>query len=174
MPDLVVQLLPLALTPLASLVPNNIQRCFILTLGVLYFAVFVVLPNRPSIRLRKLVKEIERTLAIHAMAVQELEGDPCFVAEASLRVAQIKLRESVLRTRVLHGGDVAWRRYPQYLRGLLIHIGECQRDTQQVAALMMSMIEASRQKKYTEDIAQRQTILQTVFLKSIREPEIHV
>ncbi|KAK7019934.1 hypothetical protein R3P38DRAFT_2971401 [Favolaschia claudopus] len=168
MPDLVVQLLPLALTPLAGLIPNKFQRCFVLLLAVLYFTIFVVLPNRPSIRLQKLEKEIDKTLEIHAMAVQELEGDPCFVAEASLRVAQIKLRESVLRTKVLDGGDVAWERYPQYLRGLWIHIGECQRDTQQVGALMTSMVEAGRQRRYTEDIAQRQTILETVFLKSIR------
>ncbi|KAK7042276.1 hypothetical protein R3P38DRAFT_2889490 [Favolaschia claudopus] len=174
MPDLVVQLLPLALTPLAGLVPNNIQRSFILTLAVLYFTIFVVLPNRPSIRLQKLEKEIDDTLKIHAMAVQELEGDPCFVAEASLRVAQIKLRESVLRAKVLGGGDVAWRRYPQYLRGLSINIGGCQRDAQKVGALMMTVVEFGRQRKYTEDIAQRQTILETVFLKSIREPAVHV
>ncbi|KAK7042268.1 hypothetical protein R3P38DRAFT_2889445 [Favolaschia claudopus] len=134
MPDLVVQLLPLALTPLAGLIPGQYPA---------------------FIRLQKLEKEIDRTLEIHAMAVRDL------------RVTQVRMKfgakesncgESVLRAKVLGGGDVAWRGYPQYLRGLSIHIGGCQRDARKVGALMMA----------TEDIAQRQTLLETVFLKSIQ------
>jgi hypothetical protein len=88
MPDLIVQLLPLALTPLAALVPTGIQRWLILTLAALYFGGFVVLPNLPSVRLKKLEKYIDETVQVHAIAVQELEKDPRFVTETSLRVAR--------------------------------------------------------------------------------------
>ena len=88
MPDLIVQLLPLALTPLAALVPNGIQRCIILAFATLYFGGLVVLLNLPSVRLRKLEQYIEETVKIRATAVQELERNPRFVIETGLRLAQ--------------------------------------------------------------------------------------
>jgi hypothetical protein len=88
MPDLTIQLLPLALTPLAALVPNGIQRWVILTLAALYFSGFVVLPNLPSVKLKNLEQFIDETVKIHAIAVQELEKDPRFVTETSWRVAR--------------------------------------------------------------------------------------
>ncbi|KAJ7792245.1 hypothetical protein B0H14DRAFT_3499447 [Mycena olivaceomarginata] len=132
MPDLIVQLLPLALTPLAALVPTGIQRWLILTLAALYFGGFVVLPNLPSVRLKKLEKYIDETVQVHAIAVQELEKDPRFVTETSLRVARIKLSESILRTKTLSGKDVAWKKYAQHLRGLSFHVDECQKDVQEI------------------------------------------
>jgi hypothetical protein len=88
MPELILQLLPLALTPLAALVPNGIQRCVVLAFAALYFGVFVVLPNLPSVRLKKLEQYIEETVNIHAIAVQELDKYPRFITETSLKLAQ--------------------------------------------------------------------------------------
>ncbi|KAJ7326225.1 hypothetical protein DFH08DRAFT_335090 [Mycena albidolilacea] len=132
MPDLIVQLLPLALTPVAAVVPNGIQRWLILTLAALYFGGFVVLPNLPSVRLKKLEKYIDETVQVHTIAVQELENDPRFVTETSWRVARIKLSVSILRTKTLGGKDVPWNNYPQHLRGLLFHVGECQRNVHEI------------------------------------------
>ena len=88
MPDLILQLLPLVLTPLAALVPKGTQRCIILGLAALYFSAFVVRPNLPSVRMRKLEGDIAETVKIHAIAVQELDRNPRFTTEASLRLAQ--------------------------------------------------------------------------------------
>jgi hypothetical protein len=88
MPELILQLLPLALTPLTALVPSVVQRCIILAFAALYFGVFVVLPNFPSVRLKKLEQYIEETMKIHAIAVQELDKNPRFVTETSLKLAQ--------------------------------------------------------------------------------------
>ncbi len=88
MPELIVQLLPLALTPLAALVPENTQRYAILAFAALYFCVAIVLPNLPGIRLKKLERYIEETVKIHAIAVEDLDSNPHFITETSLRLAQ--------------------------------------------------------------------------------------
>lgn len=89
MPEqLIIQMLPLALTPLAALVPNGIQRYTILGLAALYFGACVVLPNLPSARMKKLEQYIDETAKIHAVVVRELDKNPRFIAEASLRLAQ--------------------------------------------------------------------------------------
>ncbi|KAJ7847650.1 hypothetical protein B0H13DRAFT_1907221 [Mycena leptocephala] len=174
MPELILQLLPLALTPLAALVPNVVQRCIILAFVAFYFGVFVVLPNLrlPSVRLKKLEQYIEETMKIHAIAVQELERNPRFISETSLKLAHIKLSESVLRTKMLGGKDIIWKKYVQHLRGLLFHIGECQRDVQDIRTSILMVLECNRQRRYTEDIAQRRSTLDTTFLNPVHSRSI--
>ncbi|KAJ6588553.1 hypothetical protein B0H19DRAFT_1248194 [Mycena capillaripes] len=174
MPELIFQLLPLALTPLTALVPNGIQRCIVLALAALYFGGFVVLPNIPSVRLKKLEQYIEETAKIHAIAVQELDKDPRFVTEMSLRLAQVKLSESFLRTKTFNGKNVAWKRYAQYLRGLFFHIGDCQKDVHGIRMSMLMALECNRQRRYTEDIAQRQSTLDTAFANPVHNPCTYV
>ncbi|KAF7342069.1 hypothetical protein MVEN_01794200 [Mycena venus] len=164
MPDLLVQLLPLALTPLAALVPNGIQRCVILAFAALYFGGFVVLPNLPSVRFKKLEQFIDETVKIHATAIRELDKNPRFVTESSLRVAQIQLSESILRTRILSCKDIAWKKYVQHLRSLSMQIGVCHRDVKEIRTSLLMALECNRQRRYTEDIAQRRTTLDTAFL----------
>ncbi|KAJ6511465.1 hypothetical protein C8R47DRAFT_1095167 [Mycena vitilis] len=159
MPQLILQLLPLALTPLAALVPNDIQRCVILTLAALYFCGLVVRLNLPGVKLEKLEQCIEETVKIHVIAVQELDKDPRFVVEANLKLAQIKFAESVLRTTRLGGKDITWGRYVQHLRGLSFHIGECQRDVEDIRMSLLMALESNRQRRYTADIALRRSTL---------------
>jgi hypothetical protein len=45
---------------------------------------------------------------------------------------RIKLSVSILRTKTLGGKYVPWKNYPQHLRGLLFHVGECQRDVHEI------------------------------------------
>ncbi|KAJ7120970.1 hypothetical protein C8R44DRAFT_787096 [Mycena epipterygia] len=172
-------MLPLALTPLAALVPNGIQRYIILALAALYFGACVVLPNLPSSRMKKLEQYIDETAKIHAMAVRELDKNPRFIAEASLRLAQVKFAESVLRSKTLGAKDIPWKQYAQYLRCLSLHIGACQRDVHDIrASLLVSIhsLECNRQRRYTEDITQRRTTLDTVFLggSSVNDPGTYV
>ncbi|KAF7342076.1 hypothetical protein MVEN_01794900 [Mycena venus] len=168
MPDLIFQLLPLVLTPLAALVPNGIQRWIILAFAVLYFAGFIVLPNLPGTRLKKLEKCIGETVKIHATAIRELDNYPHFVTDTSLRVARIKLSESILRTRMLGGRNIAWKKYAQHLRDLSFHISECQRDVQEIRTSILMALECDRQRRYTEDIAQRRRTLDTAFLNPVQ------
>ncbi|KAJ7792252.1 hypothetical protein B0H14DRAFT_2932011 [Mycena olivaceomarginata] len=161
MPDLTVQLLPLALTPLAAVVPNGIQRWVILTLAALYFGGICQ-------------QYIDETVKVHAIAVQELEKDPRFVTETSLRVARIKLSESILRTKTLSGKDVAWKKYAQHLRGLSFHVDECQKDVQEIRIAILMTLECNRQQRFTEDIAQRRAILDKAFLNPVQDSFMHV
>ncbi|KAJ7614621.1 hypothetical protein DFH06DRAFT_1129201 [Mycena polygramma] len=163
MSELVFQLLPLALTPLAALVPQGIQRSIILALTTLYFAGFVVLPNLPTVRLRKLEQYIEETFRVHAVAAQELEKDPRFVVEMSLRLAQVKFSESDLRMKTLDSEDIPWRKYPQHLRGLSFRLSECQRDIRDIHMSILIALERNRQRTYTEDVLRKQTTLDTAF-----------
>ncbi|KAJ7846107.1 hypothetical protein B0H14DRAFT_2584393 [Mycena olivaceomarginata] len=163
MPDLTVQLLPLALTPLAAVVPNGIQRWVILTLAALYFGGFVVLPNLPSVKLKKLEQYIDETVKIHAIAVQELEKDPRFVTETSLRVARgvpgLSCRSPSFARRPSVAKIVAWKKYAQHLRGLSFHVDECQKDVQEIRIAIL---------RFTEDIAQRRAILEKAFLNPVQ------
>ncbi|KAJ7701841.1 hypothetical protein B0H17DRAFT_1044905 [Mycena rosella] len=164
MPELIFQLLPLALTPLAAVVPNGVQRCIILGLAVLYFGVFVVRPNLPSVRMKKLEQYIDETVNMHAISVQELDKNPRFTAEASWRLAKIKFSESVLRSKTLAAKQIAWKDYIQYLRWLSSHIAKCQDDVQDIRTLILATLESNRQRRYMDDIVQRQTTLETVFV----------
>ncbi|KAJ6591199.1 hypothetical protein DFH09DRAFT_1273846 [Mycena vulgaris] len=166
MPELILQLLPLALTPLAALVPKGIQRCIILGLAVVYFSGFVVRPNLPSVRMKKLEKYIDETVKIHTIAIRELQESPRFTTEASLRLAQVKFSESVMRSKILAAKDIAWKEYIQYLRFLSFHISQCQENVQDIRNLILVTLESNRQRRYMEDIAQRRTTLETVFLSS--------
>ncbi|KAJ7026540.1 hypothetical protein C8F04DRAFT_1267909 [Mycena alexandri] len=164
MPDLVLQLLPLALAPLAALVPNGVQRGIIFTAAGLYFGGFVVLPNLPSAKMKNLERSIEDTVQIHATAVRELEKNPRFVTELSLRLVQLKFAESTIRSKILTSKDIAWRGYVQHLRGLSVHISECERDARDIRTVALMALECNRQTRYAEDIAQKRTILDTAFL----------
>ncbi|KAJ7777935.1 hypothetical protein DFH07DRAFT_796723 [Mycena maculata] len=162
-PQSVIQLLPLALTPLAALVPNGIQRGIVLGLAGLYFGGFVVLPNIPSVRMKKLEKHINETVELHAIAIREVDTNPRFVTETSLRLAQIRISESVLRSRMLGARDITWTEYIEHIRCLSFHIGECQREVRDVRTAILTTLESNRQRRYKEDIAQRRTTLDTVF-----------
>ncbi|KAJ7507371.1 hypothetical protein B0H11DRAFT_201745 [Mycena galericulata] len=165
MPELFLQLLPLALAPLVALVSNGIQRGIILGLAGAYIGWLVLRLNLPNVRMQKLEKYIEDTIEIHATAVRELERDPRFVTETGLRLAQVKLYESVLRSKQISGKDIGWKGYLKHLRCLSFHIGECQREVQNVRTLILATLESSRQRGYKEDIIQRQTTLDTMYLR---------
>ncbi|KAJ7120969.1 hypothetical protein C8R44DRAFT_787091 [Mycena epipterygia] len=169
-------MLPLALTPLAALVSNGIQRYIILALSALYFGTCVVLPNLPSARMKKLEQYIDETAKIHAVAVRELDKNPRFIAEASLRLAQVKFAESVLRSKTLGAKDIPWKQYAKYLRCLSLHISACQRDVHDIRASLLMTLECNRQRRYTEDITQRRTTLDTAFLggSSVNDPGTYV
>jgi hypothetical protein len=38
---------------------------------------------------------------------------------------------------MIGGKDIVWKEYVQHLRGLLFHIGECQRDVQDIQTSIM-------------------------------------
>ncbi|KAJ7757135.1 hypothetical protein B0H16DRAFT_679273 [Mycena metata] len=164
MSELVLQFLPLVLAPLAALVPNGVQRYIILALVALSFGAFVVKPNLPSIRMKKLKQFVEETVEIHAVAIKELEKHPRFVTETSLRLAQLRLSESSLRSKMLSSKDVKWRECVRHLRGLSCNISECQRNAQDIQTAIQMALECTRQRRYTEDIAHRRTTLDTAFL----------
>ncbi|KAJ7481726.1 hypothetical protein FB451DRAFT_1236965 [Mycena latifolia] len=165
MPELILQLLPLALTPLAALVPNVVQRCIILGLVVVYFAAFVVRPNLPSVRMKSLEQYIDETVNIHGIAVRELDKNPRFTAEVSLKLAQVKFSESVLRSKILASKDIPWKEYVPYLKWLSFRIGQCQENVRDIRTLILVTLESNRQRRYMDDIAQRRlTTLETVFL----------
>ncbi|KAF8178123.1 hypothetical protein K438DRAFT_1278886 [Mycena galopus ATCC 62051] len=169
MPDLIVQLVPLALTPLAALVPNGIQRCVILASGGLYFAGVVALSNLPSVRLKKLEQSIDEIVKLQAIAVQELDKNPRFVTEISLRIAQVKLSESILRTKAFSGKDIVWGEYAQHLRGLWLHFNKCHRSVTEIRLSILMALECNRRREYTQDIAQRQAIFESAFLSPVQD-----
>ncbi|KAJ6618718.1 hypothetical protein B0H10DRAFT_1947347 [Mycena sp. CBHHK59/15] len=155
MPDLLAQLLPLAPTPLVAFIPSNTVRYIALGFAVVYFGGCVVRPGLPSVKMKQLEEYIEETSKIYAKAIRELERNPLFAAQAGLQLAQVKFSESVLRSKTLGAKDVAWRDYFEHLRCLSFYIDECQRQARELA------LEADRQKRYMEDIAQRRTTLDT-------------
>ncbi|KAJ7031555.1 hypothetical protein C8F04DRAFT_1185726 [Mycena alexandri] len=115
-------------------------------------------------RMKKLEQFVEETTEIHAVAVKELDKHPRFVTETSLWLAQLKLSESSLRSKMLSSKDVKWRGYVHHLRGLSCNISECQRTAQDIQTAIRMALECTRQRRYTEDIAHRRTTLDTAFL----------
>ncbi|KAJ7777937.1 hypothetical protein DFH07DRAFT_766158 [Mycena maculata] len=138
MPELIIQLLPLALTPPAALVPSGVQRGIVMGFAGLYFGGFVVLPNTPSVRMKKLEKYINETVDLHAIAIREVDRNPRFVTETSLRLAQIRLSESVIRSRMLGARDITAMEYIKHLRCLSFCIGGCQREVRDVRTSILS------------------------------------
>ncbi|KAJ7173129.1 hypothetical protein C8R43DRAFT_1119931 [Mycena crocata] len=166
MSEFVLQLLPFVLTSITALVPNDIQRGAIWGLSLLYFGGFVLWLHHPSVRMSKLEKCIDETAQIHTVAFQELKENPRFVAETALRLVQTKLSKSILRSKMLSAKDIAWKEYIQYLRHLSCYIGECQREIQDIQTVILLSLESGRQERYMQDIAQKRTTLNTVFLSS--------
>ncbi|KAJ7242093.1 hypothetical protein C8J57DRAFT_1368420 [Mycena rebaudengoi] len=164
-PDLFAQLMPLTLTPLAAFIPNAIVRDTALGLSVIYFGVFVVHLNLPSTKMKQLEKRVQDVSNIHTVLIRELEThNPRSTTEASLQLAQIKLSESVLKSKALGVKDIKWNDYFQYLRSLLFHIDECLRDIGNFRSSMLMALESNRQIRYMEDIGQRRSTLDTMFL----------
>lgn len=87
-PELLIELLPLTVTPFAAFISSAVARNLVWGLSAIYFCVFVVRPNLPSRQLKDLENHVEDTSHIHDMAIRELRHDPYFMAEAGLRLAQ--------------------------------------------------------------------------------------
>ncbi|KAJ6618712.1 hypothetical protein B0H10DRAFT_1225712 [Mycena sp. CBHHK59/15] len=140
-----------------AFIPSNTVRYIALGFAVIYFGGCVVHPGLPSVKMKQLEEYIEETSKIYAKAIPELERNPLFTAQAGLELAQVKFSESVLRSKTLGAKDVAWRDYFEHLRCLSFYIDECQRQAREVRTSVLLALEADRQKRYMEDIAQRRT-----------------
>ncbi|KAJ7290942.1 hypothetical protein C8J57DRAFT_1270877 [Mycena rebaudengoi] len=113
--------------------------------------------------MKQLGEHIQDIAKIHSIAVQDLEHNPHFTTESGLRIRQIKLSESVLRSKTLSAKDIKWKVYPQYFKCLWCNIEECHRQVRDIRTSMLLEMEANYQRKYTMDILQRKATLETMF-----------
>ncbi|KAJ7291029.1 hypothetical protein C8J57DRAFT_1211562 [Mycena rebaudengoi] len=104
-PKLLIQIWPLATTPLAAFIPNSVVRDVVSVFAFIYFGAFVMRLNLPDARIKQL-GDIQDITEIHNIAVQKLEHNPHFMMELGLRMRQIEFSESALRSRTLSSKDI--------------------------------------------------------------------
>ncbi|KAJ6623604.1 hypothetical protein B0H10DRAFT_2213291 [Mycena sp. CBHHK59/15] len=149
------QLQSLILLVFLSLIPYNALRYTILGIGATIAMVYAVHTKRPSTLLRQLedtIQEIEKL--IHSAKLQCARDQFNLAAE----VDRIKLSVSEIRCCILESEHITWKKY----RLLSKRILECKQDVRKIRITVQLTVEAERQRKYTEDIHETQTILTTI------------
>ncbi|KAJ6591203.1 hypothetical protein DFH09DRAFT_1420203 [Mycena vulgaris] len=119
------QLLTIAPVSLIPFIPDGLLRNITLGLAVFGCAAYFLCQNSPSCRVCRLEGSMKEIDELFSSAVEECSRDPHFMAEGGLRLAGVRYRISIIRTKRLNTKHIPWRNYVFYLQDLIQSIREC-------------------------------------------------
>ncbi|KAK7048724.1 hypothetical protein R3P38DRAFT_2764640 [Favolaschia claudopus] len=138
-----------------SLIPNNTLRYMavgvVAGVGVLYAGHL----GRPSVQLRYLQVVIKETEDMIQEAKQLCSLDLLAITEESVKLLEVKRSASIIQCHILNLRTLDWKNY----RLLSRDIRQSTEKVKEIAIAVQLIIEAERQRKFTEDIKATQVVL---------------
>ncbi|KAK7048731.1 hypothetical protein R3P38DRAFT_2871180 [Favolaschia claudopus] len=138
-----------------SLIPNDTLRYTAIGLAAGAGIGYAVHLKRPSIQLNRLEIFIKGTEEIILAAKGSCLRDVLSLAEESIKLLEVKRSASVIQCRILDVNRLTWKQYRILCRDIIQAVERVKR----VRTTVQLIVEAERQRKFTEDIATTQTVL---------------
>ncbi|KAJ7088272.1 hypothetical protein C8R44DRAFT_861663 [Mycena epipterygia] len=145
---------------LVSLIPNNNIRYAMLGLGASITVLYGVNLQRPSVRLAHLEHNVGHTVEMIQEAKSLCPRDRYNIMEEEGCLLKVLRAMCILRSTLLVMPAVAW--IPDELnnyRRLRRDIYQCEQEVKRIQIAVQLIVEAERQRKYTEDICEIQAII---------------
>ncbi|KAJ7141477.1 hypothetical protein C8R44DRAFT_867097 [Mycena epipterygia] len=158
MRDKLTSQLPPILLESLSLIPNHALRYTLLGITACLTLLYVVHLKRPPTQLRELEDVIKETEGIIRDAKLYCARDLLALAEKGVRLLEVKRSESMIQCRILEANTLTWNQY----RVLSRDIVECVKTVKNIQTTVQLIVEAERQRKFTADINETETIVTSV------------
>ncbi|KAJ7213963.1 hypothetical protein GGX14DRAFT_444706 [Mycena pura] len=138
-----------------SLIPNHAIRLAALAVSLAMGLVYIMYVKYPSTQLAQLEAIIEKT----EQAIQDAGAyccmDPFILAEANLRLLEVKFSASSIRCHIPESRASIWKKYYRLSR----EIYACTQVISKVLIAVQLIVEANHQRKYAADIHAARTAL---------------
>ncbi|KAJ7859904.1 hypothetical protein B0H13DRAFT_1901261 [Mycena leptocephala] len=151
------QLLPLFIGSL-SLIPNDTLRYSALLLAAGLGLIYVLHLKRPSVQLRQLDDTINKTEEIIQNAKALCSRDLLRLIAEGVCLLEIQRSASIIQCRILETNTFTWKIY----RLLSRDIADCAKGVKKIRITVQLIVEAERQRKFTDDINATEAFLTSV------------
>ncbi|KAJ7490470.1 hypothetical protein FB451DRAFT_1389257 [Mycena latifolia] len=131
-------------------------HCFVIAACIALL--YVIHLKRPSTQLNQLEDTIQQTEGNVRDAKLHCPRDLLSLTEGGLRLLEVKRSTSIIRCRMLETLTLTWKQY----RILSRDISNCAKDLEKIRTAVQLVVEAERQRKYTDDINETQAMLTTL------------
>ncbi|KAJ7490504.1 hypothetical protein FB451DRAFT_621190 [Mycena latifolia] len=153
--NLVSQLQSSILLGALSLIPNDTLRYTFLVIIICIALLYIVHLKRPSTQLSQLDNIVQTTEAIICEAKLHCARDLVNLLVAGVWLLKVKRSASNIRSRMLETNTLTWKTY----RLLSRDISDCVKKAKKIQNTVQLIVEAERQRKYTDDINETEIIL---------------
>ncbi|KAJ7133591.1 hypothetical protein C8R44DRAFT_870963 [Mycena epipterygia] len=141
-----------------SLIPNHALRYTLLLIAACFALLYIIHLKRPSTQLSHLEDMVKKVEEIIRDAKLYCPRDILRLAEAGVRLLQVKRSTSMIQCRMLEVDTLTWKKYCVLSRD----IAEYAKSVKKIRTAVQLVVEAERQRKFTEDINQTEAILTSV------------
>ncbi|KAJ6583943.1 hypothetical protein DFH09DRAFT_1075560 [Mycena vulgaris] len=138
-----------------SLIPNDTLRYTLLVIFNCLALLYVIHLKRPSTQLRQLEDMVNKTEDMIQDAKLHCARDILSLTGERVRLLEVKRSASMIQCRMLETNTLTWKKY----RLLSRDIAECAKNVKKIRTAVQLIVEAERQRKYTEDINDTKTVL---------------
>ncbi|KAJ7835626.1 hypothetical protein B0H13DRAFT_1913495 [Mycena leptocephala] len=156
--DNVSQLLSLLFLGSLSLIPNDTLRYSALGIAAGLALIYVLHLKRPSVQLNQLDDTINKTEEIIQNAKAFCSRDLLRLTAEGVRLLEIQRSASMIQCHILEAKTFTWKKYRLISRD----IADCARGIKKIRTTVQLMVEAERQRKFTDDINATETLLTSV------------
>ncbi|KAK7022148.1 hypothetical protein R3P38DRAFT_3270974 [Favolaschia claudopus] len=143
------------LVGLLSLIPNDGLRYTAVGLAAGVGVIYSLHLKRLSVQHRRLVSGIEETEQVIREAKEFCARDVLSLTEESVKLLEMKRWASIIQCRILDSSGFTWR----YYRAVNKDLAEATNKIKKIRTAVQLIMEAERQRKFTEDINATQTVL---------------
>ncbi|KAJ7226523.1 hypothetical protein C8J57DRAFT_1252612 [Mycena rebaudengoi] len=143
-----------------SLIPDNTIRYTILGGATVITIITIFHFKHPSSKLSQLEEAMKEVHDMIHRARMKCPRDHLNLTEEKVRLLQIQRAASIVQSRLLRMGNFSFNF--RMRRSISQSIIECEEDLKRIRTAVQLILEAERQRRYTEDINETRNVLTTV------------
>ncbi|KAJ7496524.1 hypothetical protein FB451DRAFT_197668 [Mycena latifolia] len=143
-----------------SLIPSDTLRYTLLVITACLALVYVVHLKHPSTQLRQLENLVQKVEEILRDAKLHCPRDLLRLTENGVRLLEVKRSASIIQCCLLETTTLTWNKYRMLSRDISIWA----ESVKKIQTAVQLIVEAERQRKYTDDINETEIILTSVGL----------
>ncbi|KAJ7464709.1 hypothetical protein B0H11DRAFT_2050914 [Mycena galericulata] len=151
----ITQLLSSLLLGSLSLIPNDTLRYIMLLILACFAIIHALYLQHPSTQLRQLEAKIKKAEELVQEAKLYCVRDFLRLAQQGMRLLEVKRAMSTVKCCMLDTNTSTWKNYRLVSRD----IAHCAKNVQMIRTAVQFMLEGERQRRYTEDINEAETML---------------
>ncbi|KAJ7490524.1 hypothetical protein FB451DRAFT_1361372 [Mycena latifolia] len=143
---------------LMSFIPHTVLRYTLLAITTCLALLCTIRLKRPSTQLSHLEHIVQKTEGTILDAKSHCARDHANLLEKWAELLKVKRSASKIQSRMLETNTTTWTEY----RLLSDDISDCAKSVKEIRTAVQLIVEAERQRKYTEDINKTEAILTSV------------